>query len=79
MALLAFRDVDVQEIKREEKLKILKSLLDSVIEDLENWKREVLDGERAIDIHYLDASLLANVSQIEIMLSNMKRLNFFKI
>ena len=56
--------------KREEELKILKSLLDSVIEDLENWKREVLDEERAIDIHYLDASLLANVSQIEIMLSN---------
>ena len=56
--------------KREEELKILKSLLDSVIEDLKNWKREVLDEERAIDIHYLDASLLANVSQIEIMLSN---------
>ena len=56
--------------KSEEELKILKSLLDSVIDDLKNWKREVLDKQQAIDIHYLDASLLANVSQIEIMLSN---------
>ena len=68
-------------VKREEELKILKSLLDSVIEDLKNWKREVLGEERVVDMHYLDASLLAYVSQIEIMLSivyKMKRLNFFK-
>lgn len=47
---------------------LLKALLDTVIDDLENWKKEVVDEQSAVDIHYLDASLLSNVSQIEIML-----------
>lgn len=50
--------------------KLLFEFLKSIYSDLDNWMGEVLIDKRAKDIHYLDASLLANISQIEIMLQD---------
>jgi len=48
---------------------ILKSFLISIIDDLAKFKDEVFVNKSAVDIHYMDASLLANVAQLEIMLN----------
>jgi len=55
-----------------ENLVLLKSLFESVIDDLNSFNKAVLIDQDAIDIHYLDASLLANISQIEIILNQIK-------
>jgi len=47
----------------------LKTFLISIIEDLAKFNSEVFINKSAIDIHYMDASLLANVAQLEIMLN----------
>lgn len=52
----------------EEKKKLLKELLDTVFQDLEKWYYEVIEEQSAIDIHYLDASLLSNVQQIKMVI-----------
>ena len=52
-----------------EKMQMLKLFLDTIMDDLETFKKEVFDEQTAQDIHYLDASLLANIAQIEIMLN----------
>ena len=63
--------VDFENLEEEQKT-IFKLLLDSIIEDLEKFHLNVLVEQTAIDIHYLDASLLANISQIEIILNQLK-------
>jgi len=47
---------------------ILKEMLDGIFFDLQKWANEVLNDQSAIDIHYLDASLMANIAQMDIML-----------
>lgn len=47
---------------------LFKLLLDSIIDDIAKFHAEVLVEQTALDIHYLDASLLANIAQIEMML-----------
>jgi len=51
---------------------LIKLLLDSVMEDLEKFYYSVFVNQNAVDIHYLDASLVANISQIEIILNQSK-------
>ena len=51
-------------------LVLLKSLFESVVDDLNSFKKAVLVDQDAIDIHYLDASLLANLVQIEISIDS---------
>lgn len=46
--------------------KMIKTLIDSVIEDLVNWTLHVLIQKDAVDIHYLDASLFANITQLNL-------------
>jgi len=48
---------------------LLKQFLILIIDDLAKFKDEVFVNKSAIDIHYMDASLLANVAQLEIMLN----------
>jgi len=43
-------------------------LFDSIVDDLSKFVKEVLVDQSALDIHYLDASLFANISQIDMML-----------
>jgi len=55
------------EIKENKEL--IKLLLDTVIADLNKFFYAVFINKEAVDIHYLDASLLANIAQIEIILN----------
>lgn len=48
--------------------KLLKAMIEAVFNDIEKWVDEVIINQTAQDIHYLDASLLANITQIEMIL-----------
>jgi len=48
---------------------ILYNILVTFIEDLVKWLDSIFILQSAVDIHYLDASLLANVEQLQIVLN----------
>ena len=48
--------------------KLLKAMIEAIFSDIEKWVDEVIINQTAQDIHYLDASLLANITQIEMIL-----------
>ena len=68
---LKLLEYDTTHLQKEQK-ELLKLLLDSIIADLAKFHSEVLVEQTAVDIHYLDASLLANIAQIEIILDQIK-------
>jgi hypothetical protein len=51
-----------------EKQPSLLVILNAIVEDLISWTVSVLREKTAIDIHYLDASLLSSILQFEMML-----------
>ena len=51
----------------DDKRDLLKLFIDAIMEDLMKWYDEVIVNKSANDIHYLDASLLSSVKQIEVM------------
>ena len=51
--------------------RIIKRIIDSIIDDLVNWTSEVLIDLTAVDVHYVDASLLANIAQLSLTVKNM--------
>jgi len=59
----------LEKIEIKENKEFIKMLLDTVMEDLKKFFYAVFINKEAVDIHYLDASLLANIAQIEIMLN----------
>jgi len=61
--------LDINSLNKTQK-EILKNFIVTIIEDLKKWVDEVIINQTAQDIHYLDASLLANVGQIKIMIGN---------
>ena len=62
-------NLDIDNLDKE-KSEFLKNMLDLIYEDIRKWFEEVILNQTAQDIHYLDASLLANVGQIKIMIGN---------
>jgi len=68
LKLLSF---DYDKLPKSQKT-LLKKILDSILEDLNNWVYKVLVEKSAIDIHYLDDSLLANIEQIDLILESLK-------
>jgi len=50
--------------------KLLKAMIEAIFSDIEKWVDEVIINHTAQDIHYLDASLLANITQIEMILKD---------
>jgi len=54
----------------DDKFDIYKIMLEAVIFDLEKWVDEVLIRQSAVDIHYLDAAILANVAQVDMLLKH---------
>lgn len=44
--------------------------MNSIREDLAYWRNNVFVEQNAIDVHYLDASLLSSTLQLEVLLSN---------
>ena len=65
---------DINEIESSKK-EILKMFIDAIIDDLMKWYQEVVEERTANDIHYLDASLLSSIKQIEIMFSQDSSVN----
>lgn len=57
----------------EKSSRIIKTIVDSIIDDLTNWTREVLIDLTAVDVHYVDASLLANIAQLSLTVKNMSK------
>jgi len=72
-ALEMFRDkikeLDINNLSDEQK-NMLKLMIISILKDLIKWVNEVIINQTAQDIHYLDASLLANIAQIDIILKS---------
>jgi len=60
--------LDIETLTKEQKM-IYKEFLSTIFLDLKKWVKEVLVEQNAKDIHYLDASLLANISQIDMTIS----------
>jgi len=72
-ALVMFKEkiseLDINSLNDEQK-NMLKLMVISILKDLVKWVDEVVINQTAQDIHYLDASLLANIAQIDIMLKS---------
>ena len=58
--------IDINSLSDEQK-ELYKTFLMSIVDDLKKWAKEVIVDQSAQDIHYLDASLLANIAQIDMM------------
>jgi len=54
------------------KNEVMIGICKSILEDLVKFTETVIIEQNAIDIHYLDASLLANVTQLELILNKLK-------
>jgi len=63
------KELDINCLSDEQK-NMLKLMIISILKDLIKWVNEVLINQTAQDIHYIDASLLANIAQIDIMLKS---------
>lgn len=57
------------------KKKAILIILNSIVEDALSWAKTVLQERTAVDIHYLDASLLSSIIQFEMMFSTSKEEN----
>jgi len=45
-------------------------ILITVVEDIVDWLEHVFINQEAVDIHYLDAAMFANISQMEMLAKN---------
>lgn len=54
----------------ERRNKQLYTLIEAMILDLRTWRKTIFEDQRASDIHYLDASILSGVTQLEVLLTN---------
>ena len=58
------KSVDLDSLN-EDKKRFLKMFIDAFMQDIKKWYEEVIVLKSANDIHYLDASLLSSIRQIE--------------
>ena len=47
---------------------LYKNYIDAIYSDLKNWSNEVIYEKSAKDIHYLDAALLSNIAQLDLLM-----------
>jgi hypothetical protein len=66
--------LDFENLSQQQKT-ILKTMMDGILADLDDWIHQVLIEQTTRDIHYLDASLLANITQIDIILKSLEEDN----
>ena len=64
--------LDLNELSKQQRV-ILKTMMDGILSDLDDWIHQVLIDQTAQDIHYLDASLLANIAQMDVMLNSLEK------
>ena len=60
---------DIDSLSDKQKI-LLKEFISNVMEDLINWNKKVIFEQTAVDIHYLDASINANISQFDMILGS---------
>jgi len=63
------RIVDQALALNEENKVLIYALLEQLVLDLRSWVNNLFVEQTAVDIHYLDAALLASIAQIEMMLN----------
>lgn len=61
------KQYDIDDFSEDQKV-LLKEFISHIIEDLIEWSRKVIFEQSATDIHYLDASINANISQFDMIL-----------
>lgn len=54
---------------RSKKVSKVLLFLNGILSDIGTWRKEVFVHRRAINVHYLDASLFSSIAQLEILLS----------
>ncbi len=64
-SLIGFLQSLKEETFQTEDLNLFVSILLALLKDLESWRDSVFTKQDAVDIHYLDASLLSSCLQIE--------------
>jgi len=62
-----FLEVHLHELPTHAKKGAILVILNAIVEDLIAWTKGVLEEKTAVDIHYLDASLLSSIIQFEMM------------
>jgi len=65
---------DIDKLTDKQKI-LLKEFISNVMEDIVEWNRKVIIEQSAVDIHYLDASIRANLTQFEIVLDSIEDLD----
>jgi len=58
-----------EDIKPEDHKKIL-TFFESIISDLNSWRTNIFIDQSAIDINYLDNSLLSSIAMFEVFLTS---------
>ena len=69
--VMRLQTIEVNKFSETQK-EFCKALLETIESDLKQWYKLVAIEQTAVDIHYLDASLLANVGQIDIVLEQIQ-------
>lgn len=67
--LSQFLEKNLSVLPNHSKKKAILVILGSIVEDMLSWVKTVLQERTAVDIHYLDASLLSSTIQFEMMFS----------
>jgi len=67
--MLDFKKYELDKLNDME-YELFKTIIESIMLDFKKWVDEVLIKQSAVDIHYLDSSILSNVAQLDIMLKN---------
>ncbi len=70
--IVYLRDLNTNELEQTQ-LEMLYLYINAIGKELNSWKDSVLIRQDAKDIHYLDASLLANITQLKMALDNSKQ------
>jgi len=73
--LSQFLEQNLADLPNHPKKKAILVILSSIVEDMLSWAKTVLQERTAVDIHYLDASLLSSIIQFEMMFSSSKEEN----
>ena len=60
---------DINTLSEDKKI-FLKEFVSNIVEDLIDWSKKVIFEQSAVDIHYLDASINANISQFDMILES---------
>ena len=64
-------EYDIENLSEDQKI-LFKEFISNIVEDLIEWSKKVIFEQSVGDIHYLDSSINANISQFDIILESIK-------